>query len=577
MPRKAQETNVSKTDQATGILEELLNKGKQCGYLTKNDFANIGPALDTIDPNTYVNWLHSLEDEGIEIVENSPREEMLEWVDSLDDAGPAKKSSSEASSVSFSVPFPLSGEVQRWNSDPVRIYLSQMADIPLLSREEEVILSKRIETARRRYRREVLSAPYAITAATQNLTDVWEEKLAFDRNIKKSISQEISKEIILKRMPANLSTLYAIGRHISDRYSGVKHLCGERPSRARTRQLQELLADIKTHTRRAVILIEELSLRTRRINLLRTNMINASERITEIKKILSGRTPGPVSQNRTILLRRELRQLRETIIEPHARLRRRIVRINNALAEYEQAKAKLSRCNLRLVVSIAKKYRNRGMSFLDLVQEGNTGLMRAVDKFEYQQGFKFSTYATWWIRQAITRAIADQGRTIRIPVHMIDVLTRLRTIQKNYFQKTGIEPSVEEISELSGINEDEVRRIFEMGSVPISLEHPIGEGDESSFGDFVADDSFEKPEKSVGNEMLRNELDKILQTLTPRERKIIRLRYGLENGYIYTLEEVGRIFEVTRERVRQIEAKAVKKLQTPGRSRRLLGFLENDE
>ena len=577
MPRKAQETNVSKTDQATGILEELLNKGKQCGYLTKNDFAQLNSSLDTIDPNVYVNWLHSLEEEGIDIVENSPREEMLDWVDSLDDANLTKKTGAESSDASYTVPFSITGEVQRWNSDPVRIYLSQMADIPLLTREEEVVLSKRIEITRRRYRREVLSAPYAVIAATQNLTDVREEKLAFDRNIKKSISQEISKEIILKRMPANLSTLYAIGRHISDRYSGVRHLCGERPSRARTKQLKDLLADIKIHTRRAVILIEELSLRTRRINLLRSNMIKASQRITEIKQILNGQTPGTVSQSRARLLRRELRQLRNMIIEPHARLRRRIDRINRALTEYEQAKAKLSRCNLRLVVSIAKKYRNRGMSFLDLVQEGNTGLMRAVDKFEYQQGFKFSTYATWWIRQAITRAIADQGRTIRIPVHMIDVLTRLRNIQKNYFQKTGVEPSIEEIAGLSGINEDEVRRIFEMGSVPISLEHPIGESDEGSFGDFIADDSFEKPEKSVANEMLRKELEKILQTLTPREREIIRLRYGLVNGYVYTLEEVGRIFEVTRERVRQIEAKAVKKLQTPGRTRRLLGFLENND
>ena len=568
---------MSKTDQATGILEELLNKGKQCGYLTKNDFAQLNSSLDTIDPNVYVNWLHSLEEEGIDIVENSPREEMLDWVDSLDDANLTKKTGAESSDASYTVPFSITGEVQRWNSDPVRIYLSQMADIPLLTREEEVVLSKRIEITRRRYRREVLSAPYAVIAATQNLTDVREEKLAFDRNIKKSISQEISKEIILKRMPANLSTLYAIGRHISDRYSGVRHLCGERPSRARTKQLKDLLADIKIHTRRAVILIEELSLRTRRINLLRSNMIKASQRITEIKQILNGQTPGTVSQSRARLLRRELRQLRNMIIEPHARLRRRIDRINRALTEYEQAKAKLSRCNLRLVVSIAKKYRNRGMSFLDLVQEGNTGLMRAVDKFEYQQGFKFSTYATWWIRQAITRAIADQGRTIRIPVHMIDVLTRLRNIQKNYFQKTGVEPSIEEIAGLSGINEDEVRRIFEMGSVPISLEHPIGESDEGSFGDFIADDSFEKPEKSVANEMLRKELEKILQTLTPREREIIRLRYGLVNGYVYTLEEVGRIFEVTRERVRQIEAKAVKKLQTPGRTRRLLGFLENND
>lgn len=565
---------MSKTEQTVGILNDLLDKGRQRGYLTKHDFTLLDSTLETIDPNAYADWLLSLDEEGIEIVENSPREEMLDWFNSLDDTEPVKKRDLETPESALPLSLSSTSEIQRWNSDPVRIYLSQMADIPLLTREEEVMLSKRIEAARKRYRREVLSAPYSVIAATQNLADVQNEVLAFDRNIKKSISQDISKEIILKRMPANLATLRALGTHISECYKSLKELRSKKASRSRLRHQAALLREVKDHTRRAVILIEELSLRTRRINLLRTNMIQAAERITEIKRLLSGKHHNPVSRLRRRLLRRELHELRNMIIEPHTRLQKRIARINKALTEYEQAKAKLSRCNLRLVVSIAKKYRNRGMSFLDLVQEGNTGLMRAVDKFEYQQGFKFSTYATWWIRQAITRAIADQGRTIRIPVHMIDALTRLRNIQKNYFQRTGTEPSVEEISRLSGVQEDEVRRIFEMGSVPVSLEHPVGESDESSFGDFIADESFERPEKSVSNQMLRKEIDKILQTLTPREREIIRLRYGLLNGYIYTLEEVGRIFEVTRERVRQIEAKAIKKLQTPGRSRRLFGFLD---
>lgn len=567
---------MSKTDQSNGVLERLFNKGKQQGHLTRDDFAALNDALDTIDPNIYADWLLSLDEEGIEIVEYSPREEMLDWVDSLDENRQFSAENLGKPDASFSSgeKFSFAGEIERWSSDPIKIYLSQMSDIPLLSREEEVHLSKKIESARKRYRNAVLSAPYAILAATQNLIDVQDETLAFDRNIKKSISHSISKDVILKRMPANLATLRTIGQMIAGDYQQLRTLRHEKASKPNQKKVAFIIAQIRKHTRRAIILIEELSLRTRRINLLRSNMLEASKRIAELKRILSGKSASPISRNRRILLKKELRDLREMIIESPAHLQKRLAHINQALADYNLAKSKLSRSNLRLVVSIAKKYRNRGMSFLDLVQEGNTGLMRAVDKFEYQQGFKFSTYATWWIRQAITRAIADQGRTIRIPVHMIDALTRLRTIQKNYFQRTGSEPSVAEIARIAAMDEDEVRRIFEMGSVPVSLEHPVGEGEDSSFGDFVADDSFERPELSAGNEMLRKEIDKILQTLTPREREIIRLRYGLDNGYIYTLEEVGRIFEVTRERVRQIEAKAVKKLQTPGRSKRLLGFLD---
>ena len=242
--------------------------------------------------------------------------------------------------------------------------------------------------------------------------------------------------------------------------------------------------------------------------------------------------------------------------------------------EGEAAREHLIRANLRLVVSIAKKYLGRGMSFLDLIQEGNTGLMKAVEKYEYRRGYKFSTYATWWIRQAITRSIADQARTIRIPVHMIETMSKVRNATKKLVQKNGREPTIKEIAQELGISDEEARKVIKISKHPISLDRPIGEGDDGFFGDFIEDQRAESPINTAANEMLKEKLEEVLNTLTYREREIIKLRYGLGDGYTYTLEEVGKIFKVTRERVRQIEAKAVRKLQHPIRSRLLEGFLE---
>jgi RNA polymerase primary sigma factor len=257
-------------------------------------------------------------------------------------------------------------------------------------------------------------------------------------------------------------------------------------------------------------------------------------------------------------------------------LQKRIKAIQKVFQDYEQAKRDLSAGNLRLVVSIAKKYRNRGLSFLDIIQEGNTGLMRAVDKYEYRRGYKFSTYATWWIRQAITRAIADHARTIRIPVHMIETMSKLRNISKQLVQQLGREPTIEEIARLGSMSVPEARRVLKISRHPISLDRPVGESEDSYFGDFIEDETAENPVDSAGTEMLKDRIEEILKTLTYREREIIKLRYGIGDGYTYTLEEVGRIFKVTRERVRQVEAKAIRKLQHPVRRRKLESYMEHE-
>jgi RNA polymerase primary sigma factor len=299
-----------------------------------------------------------------------------------------------------------------------------------------------------------------------------------------------------------------------------------------------------------------------------------SQRMDELEVEVDKLRGNRAAKEERANLEKELQDLMLITLEEPASLRKRVTIMKQRFAEYEHAKRELSGGNLRLVVSIAKKYRNRGLSFLDLIQEGNTGLMRAVDKYEHRRGFKFSTYATWWIRQAITRAIADQARTIRIPVHMIETMSKLRNVSKKLLQEMGREPTIEETAKAAQISYEECKRVLKISRQPISLDRPVGESEDSYFGDFIEDNSVESPVSAATNEMLKDKIEGVLKTLTYREREIIKLRYGLGDGYTYTLEEVGRIFKVTRERVRQIEAKAVRKLQHPVRSRQLEGFLD---
>ncbi|MGL4424540.1 MAG: RNA polymerase sigma factor RpoD [Gemmataceae bacterium] len=535
------------------ILKLLIERGKQSGSLT---FDEVNTALPegTSDAGRLEDILEQLEQNGINVIDEAEEEanggvseEVLLGEDTLydDNDGDGKHI-----------------------DDPVRMYLTQMGEIPLLDRKQEVSLAMKIELTRRRFRRKVLECDYAMRNVVETLKRVHSGDLPFDRTIKVSQTENLEKDKILQRMPHNLRTLEPLMEHNVDDFN---RLLDERTQEVDRELVRKRM---KARRRKTVTLVEELSIRTQKVQPLMKKLEQICDRMAEIEENILAMRGNRAAKDERANLEKELQDLMLITLEEPSGLRRRIQIMKHRFSEYEQAKRELSGGNLRLVVSIAKKYRNRGLSFLDLIQEGNTGLMRAVDKYEYRRGFKFSTYATWWIRQAITRAIADQARTIRIPVHMIETMSKLRNVSKKLLQEMGREPTIEETAQAANISYEECKRVLKISRHPISLDRPVGESEDSYFGDFIEDDGVESPVNAATNEMLKDKIEAVLRTLTYREREIIKLRYGLGDGYTYTLEEVGRIFKVTRERVRQIEAKAVRKLQHPVRSRQLEGFLD---
>lgn len=461
------------------------------------------------------------------------------------------------------------GEVVDATEDPVRMYLMQMGEIPLLTRQQEVTAAKQIELTRSDYRQWMLATDFMLQGATKLLEQVRDGKLRLDRTIEVSVTNATEKVAIMRRIGPNIKTL----RHLLLRNHGDYYLAIDKskPMVDRRNAWKRLVC----RRNKAVRLVEEMNLRTNRLEPMFNKLITIQNQMATLKaRIEEAKIAGHSDGSTVESLMAEVRYLMRITYETPATLTRRVQRVIANRVKYDAAKRDLSAGNLRLVVSIAKKYRNRGLSFLDLIQEGNTGLMRAVDKFEYERGFKFSTYATWWIRQAITRAIADQSRTIRVPVHMIDTMSKVRQVTRDLIQELGREPSVEETAARAGLTLDDARVVIKMARQPLSLDQPVGDHDDSFFGEFLEDHRNDDPLYETNQETLKQQIHEAMQTLNYREREILKLRYGLADGYAYTLEEVGKIFQVTRERVRQIESKAVKKLQHPQRSKSLSSFVD---